>query len=82
MHYFYTKPGNRIGNGGTNDGDITTIIRANFTSTSLLSDIANYAILRGWTAYGADEAYWDTAVAFNLYPCIEFNGKEFITIHE
>ncbi len=72
MHYFYTK---------LEDGDITAVNRANNTSTSLLSDINNYAVLRGTTAYGADEAHWDTAVAFDLCPCVEFDGKYFITIH-
>ena len=73
MHYFYTK---------LRGGDITEVIRANFSNSTLLHDIANYAILRGSDAYGGIESNWDTAVAFNLCPCIEFDGREFMTIHE
>ena len=73
MQYFYIKP---------EGGKVAAVIRANFTSTSLLHDIVNYSVLRGMLAYGADESHWDNAVAFDLYPCIEFDGKEFITIHE
>jgi hypothetical protein len=85
MQYFYTKPKNGPGTiivGTANDANITAVIRANFTSTSLLQDIVAYATVRDETAYGAEESHWDMAVAFDLYPCVEFDGKEFITIHE
>lgn len=75
MNYFYLKP-------RFIEGDMMTVIRANFTSTSLLSDIENYALLRGAIAYGGQESDWDTAVAFELCSCIEFDGKEFNTIHK
>lgn len=83
MNYFYTKSNeDDTLIGSRNRGVILAVIRANFTSTSLFHDIVQYAVLRDSVAYGADEIHWDNAVAFNLCPCIEFDGKEFTTIHE
>ncbi len=63
------------------NGNVMSIIRLDFLSSGIV-DVMDYAIRKNAEVYSARESDWDNAIAFDLCPCVEYNGKEFITIHE
>ena len=72
MYYCYIK----------RSENVLEIIRVIHLTSPGIRKIMSYATRRNAVVYDAHESHWDNAVAFNLYPCIEFDGREFITIHE
>ena len=72
MYYCYIK----------RSGNVLEVIRVTHFTSLGIRKIMSYAIRRNAVVYDSHESHWDNAVAFDLYPCIEFDGNEFITIHE
>jgi len=63
-------------------GNILKVIRMIYLTSTDITAVMSYAIRRDAQVYDAHESLWDNAIAFDLCPCVEYNGKRFITIHE
>ena len=62
--------------------NVMSVIRMVHHTSHVMIEVTRYATRRDAQVYEAHESEWDNAVSFNLYPCIEYDGIEFITIHE
>ena len=79
MFYCHLRSKDGYGNNDRN-GNILMIVRMVDLMIPTVETIRRYAVSNNAQIFDALESHWDTAVAFDLYPCVEYDDGKLITI--